>query len=76
MRLLKFEVTKLVRSPAIFIFLAACLITNISVVLMNSHKREIDYQNKISTETVFVYLQLKTIEEQYPKNLGITIMEV
>ena len=24
----------------------------------------------------FVYLQLKTIEEQYPKNLGITIMEV
>lgn len=68
MRLLKFEVTKLVRSPAIFLFLAACLITNISIVLMNSHKREIDYLNKISKVTGFVYNdeymeKLKTITE-------------
>lgn len=55
MRQLKLEVTKLLRSPAIFIFLAACLITNISVILMSSHKREIDYLNKVSKVTGFVY---------------------
>lgn len=68
MRLLKFELTKLLRSPAIPLFLAACLITNISVILMYSHKREIDYLNKVGAITGFVYNaeymeKLKTITE-------------
>ncbi len=68
MRLLKLEVTKLLRSPAIFIFLAACLITNISVIILSNHKQEIDYLNKVSKVTGFVYSdeykeKLKTIIE-------------
>jgi hypothetical protein len=55
MRLLKFEIVKLLRSPAIFGFLAACLILNTIVILSSSHKQSIDYLNDVAKVTGNVY---------------------
>lgn len=55
MRLLKFEITKLLRAPAILGFLAACLILNTIVIISSSESRNIDYLNEVTKITGTVY---------------------
>jgi hypothetical protein len=54
-KLLKFEIVKLLRSPAIPGFLAACLILNIFLVFASSHRQDIEFINEVTkvTGTVF-----------------------
>ena len=55
MKLLKFEIIKLLRSPAIPGFLAACLILNTFLVFASSHRQDIEFINEVTkiTGTVF-----------------------
>ncbi|MDR1558976.1 MAG: hypothetical protein LBS84_04605 [Clostridiales bacterium] len=55
MRLLKFEIAKLLRAPAIPGFIAACLVLNIIVIISSSQSRNIDYLNEVAKITGPVY---------------------
>lgn len=77
MRLLKFEIVKLLRTPAIIGFLGVCLIFNIIVIFSSSHSREIDYLNEVAKTTGNIYSaeymeKLQSVPEpgeyDYPKS--------
>ena len=55
MRLLKLELVKLLRAPAILGFLAACLVLNAVAIIATSQSRNIDYLNEVAKTTGTVY---------------------
>ncbi|MFP3153412.1 hypothetical protein LQZ18_03090 [Lachnospiraceae bacterium ZAX-1] len=55
MKLIKFEMIKLAKSPAILGFFSVCLLFNVIVVFASSHKTQIDYLNGIAKITGVVY---------------------
>ncbi|MDR0984684.1 MAG: hypothetical protein LBL93_06775 [Ruminococcus sp.] len=55
MRLCKYEIHKLITSPAILVFLSVCLVVNIATVFLTSYKEEIDYMNSTFEVTGTVY---------------------
>ncbi|MCL2627918.1 MAG: hypothetical protein FWD44_04375 [Oscillospiraceae bacterium] len=55
MNLLKHEIVKLLRSPAIYGFLVACLAINAFIVFASSRNYYIDYMNEVSEITGTLY---------------------
>ena len=55
MNLLKHEIFKLLRSPAIYGFLIACLLINVFAIIGSSNSYQIDYINDLSKTTGHVY---------------------
>jgi len=73
--LLKFEIVKLLRSPAIPGFLTACLILNVFLVFVSSYRQDIEFMNDITRITGSVYgaeymenLKLIPIPDMYDFN--------
>jgi hypothetical protein len=54
-RLTGFELAKLAKSPAVFGFVAVCLIANAALAFALSHKGEIDYLNEVTGATGTAY---------------------
>jgi len=49
--LVKMELSKIVRYPAVICFIAACLAANVFLVIVTNHKAEIDYLNEVAQVT-------------------------